>query len=52
MDFGYDVSDYDNIDPMYGTLADFDRMDAEAKQRLTELQPCGVFIGEVTTASK
>jgi hypothetical protein len=22
--FGYDVSDYENIDPMYGTLADFD----------------------------
>ena len=26
MDFGYDVSDYENIDPMYGTLADFDRL--------------------------
>jgi alpha-glucosidase len=26
VDFGYDVSDYENIDPMYGTLADFDRM--------------------------
>src|SRR6266567_3508909 len=22
VDFGYDVSDYENIDPMYGTLAD------------------------------
>ena len=33
VDFGYDVSDYDNIDPMYGTLADFDRMEKEAKQR-------------------
>ena len=31
VDFGYDVSDYENIDPMYGTLADFDRMVAEAK---------------------
>jgi len=29
VDFGYDVSDYDNIDPKYGTLADFDRMVAE-----------------------
>ena len=27
VDFGYDVSDYENIDPMYGTLADFDRME-------------------------
>ena len=33
VDFGYDVSDYDNIDPMYGTLADFDRMERQAKQR-------------------
>ena len=29
-DFGYDVSDYVDIDPMYGTLADFDRMREEA----------------------
>ena len=33
VDFGYDVSDYENIDPMYGTLQDFDRMQNEAKQR-------------------
>jgi alpha-glucosidase len=33
VDFGYDVSDYESIDPMYGTLADFDRMVAEGKQR-------------------
>jgi alpha-glucosidase len=33
VDFGYDVSDYEAIDPMYGTLADFDRMSAEAKKR-------------------
>ena len=26
VDFGYDVSDYENIDPMYGTLADFDTL--------------------------
>ena len=32
VDFGYDVSDYDNIDPMYGTLADFDRMEKAAGQ--------------------
>jgi alpha-glucosidase len=33
VDFGYDVSDYENIDPMYGTLQDFDRMESEAKKR-------------------
>jgi alpha-glucosidase len=32
VDFGYDVSDYENIDPMYGTLADFDGLAAEAKK--------------------
>jgi alpha-glucosidase len=33
VDFGYDVSDYEQIDPMYGTLADFDRLVAEGKKR-------------------
>ena len=33
VDFGYDISDYQNIDPQYGTLADFDRLLSEAKQR-------------------
>jgi alpha-glucosidase len=33
VDFGYDVSDYENIDPMYGTLADFDHLEKEASQR-------------------
>jgi alpha-glucosidase len=33
VDFGYDVSDYEAIDPMYGTLADFDEMVSEAKKR-------------------
>jgi alpha-glucosidase len=32
VDFGYDVSDYENIDPQYGTLADFDAMAAEGKK--------------------
>src|SRR5271157_6569445 len=32
VDFGYDVSDYENIDRMYGTLADFDSMVAEGKK--------------------
>jgi alpha-glucosidase len=33
VDFGYDISDYENIDPQYGTLADFDKLVAEAKKR-------------------
>jgi alpha-glucosidase len=33
VDFGYDVSDYENIDPMYGTLADFDQLIAQGKKR-------------------
>jgi alpha-glucosidase len=33
VDFGYDVSDYDNIDPEYGTLKGFDRLQAEARKR-------------------
>ncbi len=33
VDFGYDVSDYENIDPMYGTLADFALLASEAKKR-------------------
>ncbi len=33
VDFGYDISDYKNIDPQYGTLADFDRLIAEANKR-------------------
>ncbi|MCV0428638.1 MAG: alpha-glucosidase family protein [Roseibium sp.] len=32
-DFGYDVSDYEDVDPMFGTLADFDRMTKAAHQR-------------------
>jgi alpha-glucosidase len=32
VDFGYDVSNYEDIDPMYGTLGDFDRMVAEGKR--------------------
>ena len=33
VDFGYDISDYKAIDPQYGTMADFERMVAEAKSR-------------------
>ncbi|XP_053690084.1 maltase A1-like [Sabethes cyaneus] len=31
-DFGYDISDYYDIQPEYGTLADFDSLVAEAKK--------------------
>jgi alpha-glucosidase len=33
VDFGYDVSDYIDIDPVYGTLTDFDAMAAAGKSR-------------------
>ena len=32
-DFGYDVSDYEDVDPMFGSLADFDRMTKAAHDR-------------------
>ncbi|MBO0692654.1 MAG: DUF3459 domain-containing protein [Acidimicrobiaceae bacterium] len=32
-DFGYDVSDYCDVDPLFGSLADFDRMLADAHAR-------------------
>jgi alpha-glucosidase len=31
IDFGYDIADYEAIDPQYGTMADFERMVAAAK---------------------
>jgi alpha-glucosidase len=33
VDFGYDISDYENVDPQYGTLKDFDRLVEEAGKR-------------------
>jgi alpha-glucosidase len=33
VDFGYDISDYEQVDPQYGTLADFDRLEAESQKR-------------------
>ena len=33
VDFGYDVSDYENIDPMYGTLKDFKHLARDARKQ-------------------
>ncbi|HUI42713.1 MAG TPA: alpha-glucosidase [Terriglobia bacterium] len=33
VDFGYDISDYENVDPSFGNLADFDRLLDAAHQR-------------------
>ena len=33
VDNGYDISDYENIDPRFGTLEDMDRLIAEAKKK-------------------
>ncbi len=32
VDFGYDISNYETVDPQYGTLADMDRLIAEGKK--------------------
>ncbi len=33
VDFGYDISNYESVDPQYGTLADMDRLIAEGHKR-------------------
>src|SRR5919106_4548002 len=47
-DFGYDVSDYKDVDPVFGTLEDYDSLVAAAKQRgldvLLDLVPCHTSI--------
>jgi len=32
VDFGYDVSDFENIDPIYGNLSDFDQLQGAAQE--------------------
>jgi len=47
-DFGYDVSDYEDVDPLFGTLADFDELTAQARAHglrvLMDLVPCHTSI--------
>jgi alpha-glucosidase len=47
-DFGYDVADYKGIDPVFGTLDDFDRLVTAARERglrvLLDLVPCHTSI--------
>ncbi len=42
-DFGYDISDYEAIDPRFGTLADFDSLLKEAHHRGIRVIMDGVF---------
>ena len=42
-DNGYDVADYRNIEPLFGTMADFDELSAEAKKHGIKLMLDMVF---------
>ncbi len=33
VDFGYDISNFRGVDPQFGTMADFDRLESEANKR-------------------
>jgi alpha-glucosidase len=47
-DFGYDISDYEGVDPVFGSLEDFDRVVAGARECglrvLLDLVPCHTSI--------
>jgi alpha-glucosidase len=47
-DFGYDVSDYEHVDPVFGDLAEFERLVKAAHERglkvLMDLVPCHTSI--------
>ena len=47
-DFGYDVADYTGVDPVFGTLEDFDALTREARERgldvLLDIVPCHTSI--------
>jgi hypothetical protein len=46
IDFGYNVSDYENIDPMYGTLGDFDLLASEARKRAIHIPELNQYCGK------
>ena len=38
-DFGYDISDYTGIDPLFGTMADFDALDERRARERAQAHP-------------